>query len=62
VYPVIAEPLIFAGGSHDAVAVAFPAVAVTESGTEGAALIAAAGEALEAVEGPIAFVAITLKV
>ena len=41
-YPVIAEPLIFAGGSHDAVAVVFPATAVTESGTEGAALIAAA--------------------
>jgi hypothetical protein len=54
--------LILAGGSHDGVAVAFPAVAVTESGTEGAALIAAAGEAVEAVEDPIAFVAVTLKV
>ena len=54
--------MIFAGGSHDAVAVAFPGIAVTESGTEGAALIAAAGEALDAVEGPIAFVAITLNV
>ena len=59
---MIAEPLIFAGGSHDGVAVAFPAIAVTDSGTDGAALIAAAGDALEAVEGPIAFVAITLKV
>ena len=59
---MIAEPLIFAGAFHDGVAVAFPATAVTESGTDGAALIAAAGEALEAVEGPIAFVAITLKV
>ena len=59
---MIADPLIFAGGSHEGVAVAFPAVAVTESGTEGTALIAAAGEAVEAVEDPIAFVAITLNV
>jgi hypothetical protein len=54
--------LIFAGGSHDGVAVAFPAIAVTESGTDGTALIAAAGEALEAAEDAIAFVAVTLKV
>jgi hypothetical protein len=59
---VIAEPLIFAGAFHDGVAVAFPAIAVTDSGTDGAALIAAAGEAIDAVDDPIAFVAITLKV
>ena len=61
-YPVIADPLIFAGGFHDGVAEALPATAVTESGTEGAALIAAAADALEAAEGPIALVANTLKV
>ena len=54
--------MIFAGGSHDAVAVAFPGIADTESGIEGAALIAAAGEALDAVDVPIALVASTLKV
>ena len=59
---MIAEPLIFAGAFHDGVAVAFPAIAVTESGADGTALIAAAGEAIDAAEGPIAFVAITLKV
>ena len=41
---------------------AFPATALTESGTDGTALIAAAGEALDASEGPLAFVAITLNV
>ena len=59
---MIADPLMFAGGFHDGVAEALPATAVTESGTEGTALIAAADEALEAAEGPIAFVANTLNV
>ena len=59
---MIAEPLLYAGAFHDAVAEAFPAVAVTESGTDGTAFIAAAGDAADSVEAPIAFVAKTLNV
>ena len=54
--------MLFAGAFQVAAAEAFPATAVTESGTEGAALIAAADEAVEAAEAPITFVAATLNV
>ena len=59
---MMTDPLIFAGAFHEGVAVVFPATAGTESGTDGAALIAAAGEAVDADEFPIALVAITLNV
>jgi hypothetical protein len=62
VYPVIADPLLFAGGFHSTVADASPATAVTESGTDGAALIATHAEAVDAAEGPAALVAATLNV
>jgi hypothetical protein len=54
--------LLFAGAFQVAVAEAFQATAVTESGTEGAALIAAADEAVEAAEAPMTFVAVTSNV
>ena len=53
---------MFAGASQFAVAEAFDATAVTFSGADGAALIAAELEALEAADVPTALVAVTLNV
>jgi hypothetical protein len=53
---------MFAGASQEAVADAFDATAVTFNGADGAALIAAELEALEAEDVPTAFVAVTLNV
>jgi hypothetical protein len=62
VYPVIADPLIFTGGSQETVADAFDATAVTLIGAEGAALTAIPVDALDAAEVPARLVAVTLKV
>jgi hypothetical protein len=62
VYPVIADPFVFAGGSQDTDADAFAGVATTLSGTEGAAFIATDGDAVDASEVPAALVAVTLNV
>jgi hypothetical protein len=62
VYPVIADPLIFTGGSQETVADAFDATAVTLIGAEGAALTAILVDALDAAEVPARLVAVTLKV
>jgi hypothetical protein len=62
VYPVTAEPLMLAGASQETVAEETAATAVTLSGADGGALIAAAGDALDAVEVPAALVAVALNV
>jgi hypothetical protein len=62
VYPVIADPFVFAGGSQDTDADAFAAVATTLSGTEGAAFIATDDEAVDAPDVPATLVAVTWKV
>ena len=61
-YPVIADPLIFAGDSQETVVDAFAATAATESGTDGAAFTATADDAVDAVDVPAALVAVTLNV
>ena len=53
---------MFAGDPQETVAAAFPATAVTESGTDGAAFIAAVVEAVDAKDVPAALVAVTLNV
>jgi hypothetical protein len=53
---------MLAGASQEAVADAFDATAVTFNGADGAALMAAELEALEAGDVPTAFVAVTLNV
>ena len=50
------------GESHKTVAEAFPAVAVTLIGADGAALIAALEDAVDSVDVPAALVAVALKV
>ena len=62
VYPVIADPFMFIGASQETVAEALAASAVTLIGAEGAALIAADGEAEDATEVPAALVAVALNV
>lgn len=58
----MADPLLFAGDPQETVADAFPATAVTESGTDGAAFTAVAVDAVDATEVPAALVAVTLNV
>jgi hypothetical protein len=58
----MADPLLFAGDPQEIVADAFPATAVTESGTDGAAFTEAAVEAADARDVPTALVAVTLNV
>jgi hypothetical protein len=53
---------MLAGAPQVTAADAFAATALTESGTEGTAFIAAAAEAVDAAEVPIALVAVTLNV
>ena len=62
VYPVMADPRLSDGSSHEIAAEPLDAVAVTFRGALGAALIAAGEDALEAAPAPAAFVATTLKV
>jgi hypothetical protein len=54
--------LILIGGSHEMVADAFDAIAVTLIGTEGAAFTATLVDALDAAEVPAELVAVTLNV
>jgi hypothetical protein len=61
-YPVNAEPLMLDGASHVTDADAFAGVATTLRGADGAALIAAADDAVDAVDVPAALVAVTLNV
>ena len=63
VYAVIGLPP-FDGAVHDTFAVAFPATADTPVGAAGAvgAVGVTAAEAVEAGPGPMAFVAVTVKV
>jgi hypothetical protein len=53
---------MLAGASHETVAEETAATTVTLSGADGAALIAAAGEAEDAAEVPAALVAVALNV
>jgi len=62
VYPVIVDPLLFAGAPQVTVADAFAATAVTDSGADGAAFIAAAADAVDAADVPAVLVAVTLNV
>ena len=57
-----ADPRISSGASQLTVADAFAGTATTLRGAEGAALIAALAEAVDAVEDPAALVATTVKV
>jgi hypothetical protein len=61
-YPVIVDPLLFAGAPQVTVADAFAATADTDSGADGAAFIAAAADAVDAAEVPAELIAITLNV
>ena len=62
VYPVIAVPPVFAGALHDTVTWVFPATAFTPVGTPGAEAGVTALDGLDAVEVPIALVAVTVNV
>ena len=62
VYEVIALPPLEAGGVHDTVAEASPAVAVTADGAPGTVAGVTLLEASEAGPVPMAFVAVTVKV
>jgi hypothetical protein len=62
VYPVIAEPFASVEAVHETVAWPLPATALTEVGALGTPAGVTLDVAVEAVESPTAFVAMTVKV
>jgi hypothetical protein len=62
VYEVIADPPSDAGAVHDTVAWELPAVAVTPVGAPGAVAGVTGDDAVDALDVPMPFVAVTVNV